>query len=121
MKIDFQRIHHVQLCIPIGEEDRAREFYGRVLGLKEIEKPDNTRKHGGMWYEIADIQLHIGVEDARETSKRHPAFQIIDSQAVRKYLEENGVRTRDEEEVNGMKRFSIWDPFGNRIELVELP
>ncbi len=32
-------LHHVQVAIPIGEEDRARAFYGGVLGLVEIPKP----------------------------------------------------------------------------------
>ena len=119
MHVRFNRLNHVQVCIPRGAEVEARAFYGRLLGLKEIEKPEVLRPSGGLWFEIADIQLHVGVEDAVAPSKRHPAFEVNDLPGVRRYLEENGVRTRDEEDVPGMRRFSFYDPFGNRVELME--
>ena len=77
------------------------------------------KPRGGMWFQIADVQLHIGVEDAQGKSKRHPAFEVEDADAVRRYLESNGVQTRDEVPVEGLKRFSFFDPFDNRIELLE--
>ena len=120
MKIQFKRFDHVQVCIPKGTEDRAREFYGGLLGLAEIEKPEVLKKNGGMWYGVADVQLHVGVEDVVAPSKRHPAFDVEDAKAVRAYLEENQVRTRDEPDIPGVvHRFSFFDPFGNRIELLE--
>ena len=119
MNVHFNRLNHVQVCIPRGAEAAARAFYGGTLGLKEIEKPKELKENGGLWFEIADIQLHIGVEDAVAPSKRHPAFEVEDVPGVRRYLEENGVRTRDERDVPGMRRFSFYDPFGNRVELME--
>jgi catechol 2,3-dioxygenase-like lactoylglutathione lyase family enzyme len=119
MKINFKRIDHVQVCIPFGEEERARQFYGQLLGLREIPKPASVLKNGGMWFEIADIQLHIGVEEVAAPSKRHPAFEVEEVESVRRYLESNGVRTRDEPLIEGLKRFSFYDPYGNRIELIE--
>jgi catechol 2,3-dioxygenase-like lactoylglutathione lyase family enzyme len=119
MKINFKRIDHVQVCIPFGEEERARAFYGKLLGLKEIPKPASVVKKGGMWFEIADIQLHIGVEEMDGPSKRHPAFEVDDVEGVRRYLESNGIKTRDEPLIEGLKRFSFYDPYGNRIELIE--
>jgi len=119
MNVHFNRLNHVQVCIPRGAESEARAFYGRLLGLKEIEKPEVLKKSGGLWFEVADIQLHVGIEDAVAPSKRHPAFEVDDLPGVRRYLEENGVRTRDEEDVPGMRRFSFYDPFGNRVELME--
>ena len=119
MKIRFNRLNHVQVCIPRGAESEARDFYGGLLGLREIEKPEVLKKNGGLWFEVADIQLHVGVEDAAAPSKRHPAFEVEDVPAVRRYLEENGVRTRDEPALPGVARFSFYDPFGNRVELME--
>ncbi len=119
MKINFRRIDHVQLCIPPGAEGAAREFYGRVLGLEEIEKPAPLKRNGGMWFRIADLQLHLGVEPPAPASKRHPAFEVEDARAVRSYLDGRGVATRDETDVEGVVRFSLFDPFGNRIELLE--
>jgi catechol 2,3-dioxygenase-like lactoylglutathione lyase family enzyme len=119
MKINFRRLDHVQLCIPPDAEERAREFYGGLLGLAEIEKPAPLKARGGLWFEIADIQLHVGVERDQGKSKRHPAFEVENVEAVRSYLEQNGVRTRDEISLAGIKRFSFFDPFDNRIELLE--
>ena len=119
MKVSIKRLNHVQLCIPIGEEEKAREFYTRVLDLEEIEKPAALKPNGGLWFKIADIQLHIGVEDAQGKSKRHPAFEVENIEQIRQYLQENGVRTKDETSVPGMKRFSFFDPFDNRIEFME--
>jgi catechol 2,3-dioxygenase-like lactoylglutathione lyase family enzyme len=119
MKIKFNRLDHVQVCIPRGAEPQAREFYGRLLGLEEIEKPEAIRKNGGMWYAVADVQLHVGVEDSVAPSKRHPAFEVENVGGVRAFLEQNGVRTKDEETIPGVRRFSFFDPFGNRIELLE--
>ena len=118
-EIKFIRLDHVQLCIPPGAEDAAREFYGRLLGLTEIEKPAPLRANGGLWFQIADIQLHIGVEANQTKSKRHPAFEVEGVAGVRSYLEAHGVRTRDEPALTGISRFSFFDPFDNRIELLE--
>ena len=120
MKIQFKRFDHVQVCIPKGTEDQAREFYGGVLGLEEIEKPEVLKKNGGLWYQIADVELDVGVEDMGEgASKRHPAFEVENLGEVRAYFEQNGVRIKDEPTVPGFERFSFYDPFGNRIELLE--
>jgi catechol 2,3-dioxygenase-like lactoylglutathione lyase family enzyme len=119
VKNNDKRLDHVQLCVPSGGEARARLFYGGLLGLKEIEKPAPLQANGGMWFEIADVQLHIGVEDTAAKSKRHPAFEVENVAEVRKYLEANGVRTRDEPNITGVRRFSFFDPFDNRIEFLE--
>ena len=120
MKIQFRRLDHVQVCIPVGAEARAREFYGGLLGLEEIEKPEVLKRNGGMWYSVADVQLHVGAEEVVAPSKRHPAFEVADVSAVRAYLEEQKVRTKDEPDIPGVvHRFSLFDPFGNRIELLE--
>ncbi|HXG91295.1 MAG TPA: VOC family protein [Blastocatellia bacterium] len=119
MRIKFKRLNHVQLTIPAGEQERARRFYGRLLGLEEIEKPDELKSRGGLWFVIADIQLHIGVEPAQSESKRHPAFEVEDLEAIKSYLQLNGVRVKEEIALPGIERFSFYDPFGNRIELME--
>ncbi len=118
-KINFERLDHIQICIPRGKENEARKFYTEILGLKEVPKPEELILRGGLWYEIAGIQLHIGTEDEINKSKRHPAFEIKKSDEVKAYLEANKIRIKEEIQIPGMKRFSFFDPFGNRIELLE--
>ncbi len=116
--IAFYRLHHLQVTIPVGEEAAARKFYVELLGLTEIEKPDDLKPSGGFWVEIADIQLHIGVEPPTGTSKRHPAFEIGNFDEVKQRLKEAGVPLREDHPIPGFHRFSIYDPFGNRMELL---
>ena len=112
MKVRFKRLDHVQICVPVGAEERAREFYGRLLGLEEIEKPDALKQNGGLWFQVADIQLHVGVEEVEGKSKRHPAFEVEGLAEIREYLRANEVKTRDEIPVPGLDRLSFFDPFG---------
>lgn len=118
-KISFKSLDHIQLCIPAGKEDEARKFYTGIIGLNEIQKPYKLVSNGGLWYEIAGIQLHIGIEDGINKSKRHPAFEIKNIDEVKKYLVGKGVTIKEEVQIPGQKRFSFYDPFGNRIELLE--
>ena len=117
-KIKFKRLDHIQICIPKGKEDEARKFYAGIIGLKEIPKPIELIPNGGLWFEIADIQLHIGTEDEISKSKRHPAFEIENLNDIKEYLEDMKVIIKDETQIPGIERFSFTDPFGNRIELL---
>lgn len=117
--IDFKRLDHVQLCIPVGKENEARNFYTDTIGLVEIPKPKELIKNGGLWYQIADIQLHIGTENEINKSKRHPAFEVNDLKSARIVLEMHDISIKEEIQIPGQNRFSFLDPFGNRIEFLE--
>lgn len=77
------RLHHVMVTIPKGAEDKARDFYGRVLGLTEIPKPESLQGRGGFWLQLGDIQIHVGTEDGvdRMATKAHFAYQVDDVSA----------------------------------------
>jgi len=117
--INFKRLDHIQICIPKGKENEARYFYTDIIGLTEIPKPESLIANGGLWYKIADIQLHIGTENEMNNSKRHPAFEVSNLEDARNYLIGNEVTLKDEIQIPGQKRFSFFDPFGNRIELLQ--
>lgn len=117
--INFSKIDHVQICIPRGKENEARRFYSDIIGLDEIPKPQELVPNGGLWYKIADVQLHIGTENKTKKSKRHPAFEVTDLESARKHLRKRKVKIKEETQIPGQVRFSFMDPFKNRIELVE--
>lgn len=117
--ITFKRLDHVQICIPTGQEAAARAFYRDIIGLTEIPKPEPLIANGGLWFSIADIQLHIGTENEINRSKRHPAFEVEHLEAVKQYLQDKGVRIKEDIRIEGCERFSFIDPFGNRVELLE--
>ena len=116
--INFKRLNHLQICIPVGKEDEARKFYTDIIGLEEIPKPKELLQNWGLWYQIADIQLHIGTENEINKSKRHPAFEIENLNDAREILERNNIKVKEEIQIPGQDRFSFLDPFGNRIEFL---
>ncbi len=119
MIIDFKRINHIQICIPRNQEETAKMFYCKLLGLQQIEKPEFLKKNGGFWLRIADIELHIGAEDVENKSKRHPAFEVQRLDQVKRYLQTHDVKIREDKSLPLFNRFSLFDPFNNRIELLE--
>ena len=111
---------HVQLAIPVGEEDRAREFFLGLLGLQEVPKPPAMAKRGGAWFAGPGFQIHIGGEaDFRPARKAHPALVVSNLAACRARFEEAGYPTRDADKVPGVERFHVDDPFGNLLEFLE--
>jgi len=70
-------LDHVQSAAPKGSEADAREFFGHLLGLEEIEKPEVLRSRGGCWFKLGPRQLHVGVETHfQPATKAHPAFAV---------------------------------------------
>ena len=113
-------IDHVQLGLPVGDEDEARAFYGGILGLQEIPKPRALAGRGGVWFVGRSVTIHLGVEAGfRAASKAHPAFVVDDLAAVRRRLEEAGVPVEEDDSGLAVVRCYGRDPFGNRIELVD--
>jgi catechol 2,3-dioxygenase-like lactoylglutathione lyase family enzyme len=120
MSYRYAGIDHVQLAGPRGCEEEARSFFGGLLGMEEIPKPENLRKRGGVWFRCGVHELHIGVQDDFvPASKAHPAFEVHGIGELRSRLEEAGISANEDEPIAGKTRFHIRDPFGNRIEFVE--
>lgn len=113
-------IDHVQLAAPRGCEAAARRFYGGLLELDEIEKPEPLRSRGGCWFRVGDRQLHIGVEDQFHPAvKAHPAFSVSDLESLFATLQQAGVSCVWDSAINGIRRFYANDPWGNRLEFTE--
>jgi catechol 2,3-dioxygenase-like lactoylglutathione lyase family enzyme len=113
-------IDHVQLAIPPGGEAAARRFYGEVLGFTEVPKPEAMRGRGGVWFQAGPVQVHLGVEpDMRPSVKAHPALVVTELDGWLARLAAAGCRWQDADDAPGTRRGHTWDPFGNRIELIE--
>ncbi len=114
-------IDHVQIAAPAGCEPVARQFFGELLGLTEIEKPEPLRGRGGVWFSVGAQQLHIGVEDAfAPARKAHPALRVesVRLDEIAERLAGAGCMVRWDDALSGMRRFYCEDPWGNRIELL---
>jgi catechol 2,3-dioxygenase-like lactoylglutathione lyase family enzyme len=113
-------LDHIQLAIPPGGEAAARHFYGEVLGLREVPKPEAMRVRGGLWFEAGAFQIHLGIEDGMKPSaKVHPAIIVTDLDAWIGKLSAAGCEWRASDDLEGVRRGHTKDPAGNRIELIE--
>ena len=114
-------LDHLQIAIPAGGENTARAFYGALLGLTEIAKPEVLRSRGGLWFELSDgIGFHLGVDaDFRPAAKAHPGLRLGDFAEVLARLEAAGHRVEHGRDPIGRCRIYAADPFGNRLELIE--
>ena len=114
-------IDHVQLAMPNDEEKKARDFFINILGFHEIPKPPELAKRGGAWFASENVQLHIGVEaDFHPARKAHPAFIVDDLDALITNAQRAGYETdTSQPPLDGYKRAHVFDPFGNRIELMQ--
>ena len=114
-------LHHVQITVPQGSENAARDFYCNLLGLSEIERPQKLLGRGGFWLDLNGTQVHVGTEEGidRRRTKAHLAYEVGDLDAARRLLESAGFETSKGTEIPGISRFECRDPFGNRLEFVQ--
>lgn len=109
-------LDHVQLAMPHGREDEAREFYVGVLGLVEVAKPEPLAARGGCWFSGPGTVVHLGVENEFVPARKaHPAFLVADIDAARRTFDDVVL----DDSLATVRRFYVADPFGNRIELIQ--
>jgi catechol 2,3-dioxygenase-like lactoylglutathione lyase family enzyme len=113
-------LDHVQLAIPKDGESAARAFYRDLLGFTEISKPAALEKRGGAWFAGGDARLHLGIDhEFRPARKAHPAFAVRGLAALIARIEAAGISVTWDDAIAGVDRVFVFDPFGNRIELIE--
>lgn len=117
-------LHHVQLAMPAGQENRARRFYIDILGFEERPKPAILAARGGLWLAHGTtngpINLHLGVEDDfRAARKAHPAFLANDLDEIAARFAAADIAVTWDNDLPDFRRFYVDDPFGNRIEIME--
>ena len=113
-----RRLTHAALLVT--DLDRARAFYGRVLGLTEKARPEFD--FPGAWYDLGECELHLmstsealPAADKWPRRDNHISFQVEDIDAARRALEEAGLRFRGSSSSRGS--IFVRDPDGNLIEL----
>jgi catechol 2,3-dioxygenase-like lactoylglutathione lyase family enzyme len=111
--------HLDHVSVLITDVERSRQFYGGLLGLKEIARP-RTFDFMVVWYDLGGQHLHLLLKDQADTiSPRHFALRVADAAAARTYFRERDVATQETTLIPGADRFFIRDPDGNRIEVIQ--
>ena len=115
--------HHVNVTVPRALEAEAKHFYGVVMGLTEVPKPESSRGRGGAWYQLGSLQLHLSIEEALGEnciSKRHVCYTVGDLAQAEERFRRAGVEIiPDDLPTSGWSRFYVRDPGGNRLEIAQ--
>lgn len=112
-------LDHMQVAMPVGGEPAAIAFYGALLGLFQVPKPEPLAARGGCWFQAGPIQIHLGADpDFLPAKKAHPALTVSGLEALVDALRAAGHDVRPGATVDGVTQTFTDDPFGNRIELV---
>ena len=122
MPISITSLQHVNVRVSPAVEAAAKEFYGTLLGLREVPKPEDAAARGGAWYQLGDVQLHLSRDKNadNEGSKRHICFHVADLEQAKQHLETADVEILpDDQPIAGQPRFYVRDPGGNLIEVAE--
>lgn len=118
MSLEIQAIDHVQIAVPRALEAECLDFYREVLSLREIPKPEELRGRGGAWFQLANLQMHVGVDpEPSPRSKRHVCFLVPDLASAKAAILGKGIVIEEESVAEGLSRFFIRDPADNRIEI----
>jgi catechol 2,3-dioxygenase-like lactoylglutathione lyase family enzyme len=120
-RVSVLGLDHVQVAAPPGCEPQARRFYGELIGLAELAKPEPLRGRGGVWFSLGAQQLHVAGEEAFSPARKaHPALRVepaaLDALANR--LVTGGATVAWDDALPGLRRFYTHDPWGNRVELL---
>jgi catechol 2,3-dioxygenase-like lactoylglutathione lyase family enzyme len=122
MPISIVSLQHVNLRVAPEVEDRTKHFYGKLLGLAEIPKPEDAKARGGAWYQLGTVQLHLSRDRSanNEGSKRHICFHVANLEQAKLNLENAGIEILpDDQPIAGSPRFYVRDPGGNLLEIAE--
>ena len=122
MSLGIIEFHHVNVTVPQALEDATKHFYGVVLGLKQLQKPEGSRTNVGAWYQLGAMQLHLSIEDEvdNRASDRHVCYTVRDVALAEQHFGAAGVVViPDPRPIPGRPRIYVRDPGGNLIEIAQ--
>ena len=72
-RTDVRGLNHAALLV--SDVERSRRFYGEVLGLDEITRPESFT-FPGAWFRRRDTEIHlIAEQEPGRAAQRHPGYE----------------------------------------------
>lgn len=120
----YESLHHA--AIVVTDLDKAKFFYGEILGFEEsVKRP--AFNFPGAWYQIGDTQLHLLVHSPAKTLRGttlidskdgHFAVRTNNMEAVKKRLRMHGWDFEDRpDSITGWHQLFVCNPDGNIVEI----
>jgi len=119
-------LHHVQVNVPLMREAEAHRFYGELVGMERMPRPQSLSDAGrrGVWFRAGEQEFHVFSNPAPDfdpsASSQHPALLVDDLEELSVRLADAGYEIEEAIPVAGRARFFVRDPGGNRIEFLSL-
>lgn len=122
MPLIIRQLNHVM--IHVSDLDASIRFYGEILGLRRIPRPNFD--FDGAWFALGSQELHLADDSHLQPAPRqhhHFALLVDDPQAARRELEKRGwTNLRDPApRPDGAMQLFVSDPDGYIIELMSMP
>ncbi len=117
-------LHHVQVNVLLALEKEAHHFYGELVGMEPMSRPQSLSDAGrhGAWFRCGQQEFHVfsspTVDFEPGVGSQHPAFLVDDLEALRGRLTSAGYDIEEAIPIDGRARFFARDPGGNRIEFL---
>ncbi len=113
-------VHHVNLLMPDGGEAAARAYYRDVLGCVEVAKPPGASRPTGCWFTLPSVEIHLScAAHFVPATQAHVALVVHGLEELRERLSQHGHVIEVLPPIGVYDRVHTFDPFGNRIELMQ--
>lgn len=127
MPLAIAHIHHINITVPTEKIAECVQFYTHVLGLPQVEPPENIQALGGAWFrtplENDGFELHLSPcdnETDKAATRSHICYLVDDLRGAETLIADHGIEiSPDRHPIAGYKRFYLRDPGGNRLELIQ--
>lgn len=122
MPTNIFSLNHASLIV--SNLDRSMAFYGEILGLRQVDRPDLG--FPGIWFQLGDQQIHLlELENPDPTTgrpehggrDRHVALNALALAPIQDALNKAGVIYTMSK--SGRRALFCRDPDGNAIEIIE--
>jgi catechol 2,3-dioxygenase-like lactoylglutathione lyase family enzyme len=122
MPLTIRELNHV--LIRVRDLDAAIHFYGEILGLRRLPRPDFD--FPGAWFALGQQELHLAAHAQVPPPPRthhHFALWVEDPTAARAELEKKGWKDLrgPQRRPDGVMQLFVTDPEGYVIELMSAP
>ena len=111
---------------PVTDVQKAKEFYGKVLGLQELPRPEIPGVQGA-FFACGDGEIHLGEKDNTFMRENipinlmpHVAFTVNSVAQVKKTLTDAGIAYFEfARSPVGRNQIFVQDPDGNVLEITD--
>jgi catechol 2,3-dioxygenase-like lactoylglutathione lyase family enzyme len=119
-----KRLQHTSVPMPPGGEETARDFYGTVLGMPEIPRPEGLAGMRLVWFAANEEgdEVHVFTDEGWESNSaaQHLCLEVDDLSDFERRLSEADYKVDIPETIHNRPRLFTRDPFNNLIELVQI-